>query len=237
MSLHFSLPARLQGILEGVLKACRRKRKPAQAQTASASATALPPQRPVKAANPNLIWRRSLAERPARRTPQIELQEASASLYLALGAAEQAVVRDYFAAAHEVSKLLLSIRLYGKVFSCEALLGRFEKLELHYHGLGLLPVLPSAVDWQSAADINRVIERGLIQARLSLNVGANGCGKATYESITGGDGSNPARPTASTAGITRGITTYSAGIRRHVHNLDRQFRLKESATVQGHARH
>ena len=150
---------------------------------------------------------------------------------------EQAVVRDYFAAAHEVSKLLLSIRLYGKVFSCEALLGRFEKLELHYHGLGLLPVLPSAVDWQSAADINRVIERGLIQARLSLNVGANGCGKATYESITGGDGSNPARPTASTAGITRGITTYSAGIRRHVHNLDRQFRLKESATVQGHARH
>lgn len=230
MSLHFSLPARLQGILEGVLKACRRK--PAQAQTASA--TALPPQRP---ANPNLIWRRSLAERPARRTPQIELHEASASLYLALGAAEQAVVRDYFAAAHEVSKLLLSIRLYGKVFSCEALLGRFEKLELHYHGLGLLPVLPSAVDWQSAADINRVIERGLIQARLSLNVGANGCGKATYESITGGDGSNPARPTASAAGITRGITTYSAGIRRHVHNLDRQFRLKESATVQGHARH
>jgi len=65
----------------------------------------------------------------------------------------------------------------------------------------------------------------------------SGCGKATYESITGGDGSNPARPTASTAGITRGITTYSAGIRRHVHNLDRQFRLKESATVQGHARH
>lgn len=234
MSLNFSLPTRLQGILASVLKACRRK--PAQAQTAAA--TSLPPQRPAGAANPNLIWRQSLAERPARRTPQTELQEASASLYLALGAAEQAVVRNYFATAHEVSKLLLSIRLYGKVFSCEALLGRFEKLELHYHGLGLLPVLPSAVDWQSAADINRVIERGLIQARLSLNIGTSGCGKATYESITGGDSSNHARPTASAAPApTRGITTYSAGIRRHVHNLDRQFRLRESATVQGHARH
>lgn len=227
MSLNFSLPARLRSLLALALKVCRREPEPTRVDSAAPLAPS---------SVPNLAQRQIAAGAPAVRirTSKTELQEASAALYLALGPAEQAVVRDYFAAAHEVSKLLLSIRLYGKIFSCEALLGRFERLELHYHGLGLLPVLPSAVDWQSAADINRLIERGLIQARLPLNVGSNGCGKATYQSITG-DGAGKILTSAAPA-TTRGIFTYSAGIRRHVLNLDRQFRLKERETGQGNAK-
>ncbi len=229
MSLNLSLPARIRNLLSQVRQICRRKPVPIKTEPTAL----LPP--PPPASVPKLAQRQVPTGRTAIRTSKTELQESSAALYLALGPAEQAVVRDYFAAAHEVNKLLLSIRLYGKIFSCEALLGRFEKLELHYHGLGLLPVLPSAVDSESAADINRLIERGLIQARLSLNIGSNGCGKATYQSITG-DGAGQAPKSAAPA-TTRGICTYSAGIRRHVHNLDRRFRLKERETGHGHAKH
>lgn len=92
------------------------------------------------------------------------LAARSQSLFDRLSIDEKAVVREYFHLCHEVGKLIFSVRLYGNILSND-LLERFERVELHYHGLGLLPVLPSGVSY-SANNPQGAIALGLIQERL-----------------------------------------------------------------------
>lgn len=88
----------------------------------------------------------------------------SEEIFTRLSLDEKAVVREYFHLCHEVGKLLISVRLYGNILHND-LLERFERVELHYHGLGLLPVLPSAVKFEANSP-HGAIAAGLIQERL-----------------------------------------------------------------------
>lgn len=88
----------------------------------------------------------------------------SEEIYARLSLDEKAVVREYFHLCHEVGKLILSVRLYGNILNND-LLERFERVELHYHGLGLLPVLPSAVKFEANSP-HGAIAAGLIQERV-----------------------------------------------------------------------
>ena len=106
--------------------------------------------------------------RIAPTTAQTERQsamESSGEIYAALADQEKFLVREYFRLSHEVHKLIATARLQGKVFTADSLLTRFGAIERQYHGLGLLPVLPSAVDRDTAGDINIAISRGLINRR------------------------------------------------------------------------
>lgn len=92
--------------------------------------------------------------------------ESSGEIYAALTSQDQYLVREYFRLSYEVQKLIATARLQGKVFTADSVLTRFGAIERQYHGLGLLPVLPSAVDRDTAGDINLAINRGLISRRL-----------------------------------------------------------------------
>ena len=68
---------------------------------------------------------------------------AATNAYHLMGPSDQEVVRLYFGAATDVSRLLDSLRRHEQVAD-EAVLARFQRAEKLYSGLGFLPILPSS---------------------------------------------------------------------------------------------
>lgn len=100
------------------------------------------------------------------KTRAEELSQQSCALYTALAVTDQEAVRTYFRLAHEVSKLILAVRLYGLCLKNGDLLERFEQAERYYSGLGFLPVMPRCVDYACAESFDVVLARGLLQRRV-----------------------------------------------------------------------
>lgn len=100
------------------------------------------------------------------KTRAEELAEQSFTLYRELDVLSQDAVREYFRVTHEVNKLMMAVRLYGRCLKNDDLLERFERAERYYSGLGFLPVMPRCVDFACSESFDVVLARGLVQRRI-----------------------------------------------------------------------
>ncbi|MBK9772002.1 MAG: hypothetical protein IPP57_14480 [Candidatus Obscuribacter sp.] len=97
---------------------------------------------------------------------RVNYQSDSARIIAGLTPAQREDVRAYLSACHQIGNLFKSIRLYGKLFSQDQLMERFAKTERAYSALGLMPILPSTVNYEAAGSLADAAAQGLIQRRI-----------------------------------------------------------------------
>jgi len=97
---------------------------------------------------------------------RVNYQSDSARIVAELTPGQRDDVRAYLSACHQVANLFKSIRYYGKLFNQDELMERFARAERAYSALGLLPILPSTVNYEAAGSLADAAHQGLIQRRI-----------------------------------------------------------------------
>ncbi len=97
---------------------------------------------------------------------RVNYQSDSARIIAELTPAQREDVRLYLLACHQVGNLFKSIRFYGKLFKQDELMDRFARCERAYSALGLMPILPTAVNHEVAGSLADAAAQGLIQRRI-----------------------------------------------------------------------
>lgn len=97
---------------------------------------------------------------------RISYQRDSARILAGLTPEQTEVVAIYLLSCKQVGTLLKSIRMSGKVFKQDELIGQFARAERAYSALGLLPILPYTVNFRALNSLAEAAAQGLIQRRI-----------------------------------------------------------------------